>query len=217
MKIKKISKQSKELTVDIEVGGTHTYQLANGVVSHNTISLLPGVTPGCHPAYAKFMIRRIRISSNHPLVQTCREHGYHVEYQQNFDGSTDHSTVVVSFPFRHSDKAVLAKDVTAIQQLETVKWLQANWSDNSVSCTVYYRKEELPEIKKYLKKNYKTNFKSLSFLLHSDHGFKQAPLEEISEEKYNELVASTRLITEIGSLDIGLDDSECASGACPIR
>lgn len=182
-----------------------------------TLSLLPGVTPGCHPAYARYMIRRIRISANHPLVQTCRDHSYPVEFQQNFDGSEDHSTVVVSFPFRHPDHAVLAKDMTAIQQLETVKWLQENWSDNSVSCTVYYRKEELPEIRKYLKKNYKNNHKSLSFLLHNEHGFKQAPLEEITKEQYDELVAKTRLITSIDSLDIGLDDSECASGACPIR
>lgn len=182
-----------------------------------SVSLLPGVTPGAHPAYARFMIRRIRISSNHALVQTCRDHGYPVEYQQNFDGSMDHSTVVVSFPFRHSNNAVLAKDMTAIQQLETVRWLQTAWSDNSVSCTVYYRKEELADIRKYLKKNYKTNFKSLSFLLHSDHGFKQAPLEEITEEQYNELVASTRLISNISEGSIGLDDADCPTGACPIR
>jgi ribonucleoside-triphosphate reductase (thioredoxin) len=182
-----------------------------------TLSLLPGVTPGCHPAYARYMIRRIRISANHPLVQTCRDHGYPVEYQQNFDGSEDRSTMVVSFPFRHPDNAVLAKDMTAIDQLETIKWLQSEWSDNSVSCTVYYRLEELPEIKKYLKKNYKTNHKSLSFLLHNEHGFKQAPLEEITKEQYDELVAKTRLITSISSLDIGLDDAECASGACPVR
>lgn len=182
-----------------------------------TLSLLPGVTPGCHPAYARYMVRRIRISSNHALVDACRKHGYHVEYQQNFDGSEDHSTVVVSFPFSHGDNAVLAKDMTAISQLETVRWLQENWSDNSVSCTVYYRKEELPEIRKYLKKYYKNNHKSLSFLLHSEHGFRQAPLEEISKEQYEALVAVTTPITSISVLDIGLDDSECATGACPIR
>jgi hypothetical protein len=140
-----------------------------------TLSLLPGVTPGCHPAYAQYMIRRIRISADHALVNVCREHGYPVEYQQNFDGSEDHSTVVVSFPFAYPEGTVLANEMTAISQLETVKWLQEVWSDNSVSCTVYYRKEELPEIKKYLAKNYKNNHKSLSFLLHSEHGFKQAP------------------------------------------
>lgn len=205
---------------DAEYSDTHGFNRSiklTTVKPSGTLSLLPGVTPGCHPAYARFMIRRIRISSNHPLVQVCKDHGYHVEYQQNFDGSEDHSTVVVSFPFRHPDHAVLAKDMTAIDQLETVKWLQQVWSDNSVSCTVYYRPEELPEIKKYLKKNYKNNHKSLSFLLHSEHGFKQAPLEEITEEQYNEMVANTRTITAINEANIGLDDAECASGACPIR
>ena len=181
-----------------------------------TLSLLPGVTPGCHPAYARHMIRRIRISANHSLVQTCRDHGYPVEYQQNFDGSLDHSTVVVSFPFRHTELATLASEVDALDQLDTVRWLQENWSDNSVSCTIYYKKEELPEIKKYLKKHYKNSHKSLSFLLHSEHGFKQAPLEEITEEQYDALVSSTRLITQVAEATIGLDD-ECATGACPIR
>lgn len=182
-----------------------------------TLSLLPGVTPGAHPAYARHMIRRIRISANHSLVQTCRDHGYPVEYQQNFDGSMDHSTVVVSFPFQHPAHAVLAKDMTALDQLETVKWLQSVWSDNSVSCTIYYKKEELPEIRKYLKKYYKNNHKSLSFLLHSEHGFKQAPLEEITEEQYNEMVANTRLITDVSSNVDFEGDMECSTGACPIK
>lgn len=181
-----------------------------------TLSLLPGVTPGCHPAYAQYMIRRIRISADHALVNVCREHGYPVEYQQNFDGSEDHSTVVVSFPFAYPEGTVLANEMTAISQLEVVKWLQEAWSDNSVSCTVYYRKEELPEIKKYLAKNYKNNHKSLSFLLHSDHGFKQAPFEEITKEAYEELVAKTKLITKVEEATFDGGD-ECATGACPVK
>lgn len=181
-----------------------------------TLSLLPGVTSGCHPAYSQYMIRRIRIAADHPLVQVCREHGYPVEYQRNFDGSEDHSTMVVSFPFCYPEGTKIAAEMTAIDQLEVVKWLQANWSDNSVSCTVYYRKEELPEIKKYLAKNYKNNHKSLSFLLHNEHGFHQAPLEEITKEQYDALVASTQLITHVDEASFDGGD-ECASGACPVK
>jgi len=181
-----------------------------------TLSLLPGVTSGCHPAYSRHMIRRIRIAADHALVQVCREHGYPVEYQRNFDGSEDHSTMVVSFPFAYPEGTKIAAEMTAIDQLELVKWLQANWSDNSVSCTVYYRKEELPEIQKYLAKNYKNNHKSLSFLLHNEHGFHQAPLEEITKEQYDALVASTRLITHVDEASFDGGD-ECASGACPVK
>lgn len=182
-----------------------------------TLSLLPGVTPGAHPGYSQYMIRRIRIASNHALVDVCRQNGYPVEYQMNFDGSEDHSTVVVSFPFAFPEGTRLAAEMTALDQLEVVKRLQKDWSDNSVSCTIYYRKEELPEIRKYLKKFYKNNHKSLSFLLHSEHGFKQAPLEEITKEEYDKMVASTTLITQIDEATIGLDEDECATGACPIR
>lgn len=182
-----------------------------------TLSLLPGVTPGCHPAYARFLIRRIRISANHNLVSVCREHGYKVEYQKNFDGLEDRSTVVVEFPFAYPKGTKLASDMTAIDQLEVVRRLQTEWSDNAVSCTVYYKVEELEAIKDYLKKNYSKNFKSLSFLLHTGHGFVQAPLEEITEDEYNHLISTTSLITEIEN-EVEFDSAdECATGVCPIK
>src|SRR5690606_2664209 len=110
-----------------------------------------------------------------------------------------------------------AGDMSAIDQLEVIKRLQREWSDNSVSCTVYFKKEELPEIRKYLEENYSRNFKSLSFLLHSEHGFDQAPLEEITKEKYEEMVASTRLITGVSNVETFEGEFECEGGVCPVR
>ena len=182
-----------------------------------TLSLLPGVTPGIHPAYAQYMYRRIRIAASHPLVETCRNNGYPVEYVKNFDGSEDYNTVVVTFPFSYPEGTRMASEMSAIDQLNEIKRLQTVWSDNSISCTVYYKKEEIPAIKDYLNKHYKNNHKSLSFLLHSNHGFIQAPFEEITKEMYDELVRKTKTITTIESaLDLD-DSSECTTGACPIR
>jgi hypothetical protein len=147
------------------------------------------------------------------------KHGYHVEPQRNFDGSWNRDTMVVSFPIKTPSTAMCAKDLSAVQQLEHANWLQTHWADNSVSVTVYYRKEELPAIKEWLSKHYDQSIKTVSFLLHSDHGFVQAPYEEISEERYNEMVAGTRPITKIDDKDVTeLKDSlECGSGACPIK
>jgi ribonucleoside-triphosphate reductase len=183
-----------------------------------TLSLLAGVTPGVHPGYSQYFIRRIRMASNSNLVNLCRENGYDVEYQRNFDGSEDKNTVVVSFPCQYPQGTVVAKDVTAIDQLNFVKELQANWSDNSVSCTVYYRKEELSAIKEWLKENYNQSTKTVSFLLHNDHGFDQAPYEEISKEKYEELVVKVKPIkkVEIKETDL-LDSMECSTGVCPVK
>jgi adenosylcobalamin-dependent ribonucleoside-triphosphate reductase len=183
-----------------------------------TLSLLAGVSPGAHPGYSQYHIRRIRIASNSPILDVVRKNGYDVEYQRNFDGSEDRNTVVASFPSKFPEGTKLAKDMTAIDQLEVIKRLQREWSDNAVSVTIYYKKEELDGIKQWLATNYNENLKTVSFLLHSEHGFDQAPLEEITKEKYEEMVAKTKPINEIGQSDDALDTSaECISGVCPIR
>jgi hypothetical protein len=107
--------------------------------------------------------------------------------------------------------------MTAIDQLENVKWLQANWSDNSVSCTIYYKKEELEEIQDWLAKNYNKNVKTCSFLLHSEHGFAQAPYEEITKEHYDELKAKTRQITGVEVSEADMEIEDCVGGACPVK
>ena len=183
-----------------------------------TLSLLAGATPGVHPAYSQYYIRRVRMSSQDALVETCKSKGYHVEFVKNFDGTLNRDTVVVEFPCESGENAKLAKDMTAVDQLELVKRIQSEWSDNAVSCTVYYKKEELVEIKEWLRKNYKNSIKSVSFLLHQEHGFAQAPYEEIDEATYKKLTTG---IKKVSSVEVGngmtLEGLECEGGACPIK
>lgn len=184
-----------------------------------TLSLLAGVTPGVHPNPAgPYYIRRVRMSSDSNLLDLCRKHGYNIEYQLNFDGTEDKSTMVVSFPCKLPETTPVAANYSWKEQLEMVKWMQANWSDNSVSCTVYYKKEDLQDIKNYLKENYTDNFKTLSFLLQSEHGFLQAPYETITEEEYNKMIEGTTPITFITVKEDDFDMmDDCVSGACPIK
>lgn len=184
-----------------------------------TLSLLAGVTSGCHPAIYQYFIRRIRIASTNPLIDLCKSNGYKTEYQKNFDGTEDKNTMVVEFPCCYPEGSKLAKDMSAVDQLEVVKDLQYKWSDNSVSCTIYYRLHELDEIKFWLSKNFRFNVKTCSFLLHNDHGFIQAPFEEISKEDYDKLIKQVKPI-KYGN--IILEESpdmsgECSGGVCPIR
>ena len=183
-----------------------------------TLSLLPGVTPGIHPNPAgPYYIRRIRIASNSPLLQVCKSHGYHIEPLFNFDGSEDKSTMVVSFPCSVPEGTPIAAEYSWKDQLEMIKWLQSEWSDNSVSCTVYYKKEDLEDIKEYLKEYYKHNFKTLSFLLYHGHGFKQAPYETITKEKYDEMIKNTKPITSVSVSESDFDIQDCDNGSCPIK
>jgi adenosylcobalamin-dependent ribonucleoside-triphosphate reductase len=184
-----------------------------------TLSLLPGVTPGVHPAFAPHYIRRVRFGSADPLVDACRKRGYKVVWDIGIDGREDHTRYVVEFPCMSPEGSTMAKDMTAVEQLEWVKKMQTEWADNAVSVTVYYRKEELDSIKEWLSKNYDKGVKSVSFLLHSDHNFVLPPYEEITKEAYEKMVSkidfSIPLVQEKFNGDIDMDD--CATGACPVK
>lgn len=184
-----------------------------------TLSLLPGVTPGIHPAFAKYYTRRVRFSSVDPLVDACRKRGYKVVWDIGLDGREDHTRYVVEFPCKSPEGSILASEMTAVQQLEVVQSMQKEWADNAVSVTVYYRKEELPAIKEWLSENYDDGVKSVSFLLHVDHNFPLPPYEEISEDEYNKAVAKLDFSTPIhqNATELTLDMDDCATGACPIR
>ena len=183
-----------------------------------TLSLLGGATPGVHPAFSQYYMRTVRMSSSDALVQTCKDMGYHVEFLVNFDGTENRDTVVVYFPCKTPEGSILTKDMDVIKQLDMVKKLQTIWSDNAVSVTAYYKPEELESLKLWLKDNYEHNIKSVSFLLFKDHGFKQAPYQEIDQTAYLAANAKVKPLTSIttNSSEM-LDMAECAGGACPIR
>jgi ribonucleotide reductase alpha subunit len=182
-----------------------------------TLSLLGGSTPGVHPAYSKYYLRTVRMSSSDPLVQICRDLGYKTEFLLNFDGSENRDTIVVYFPCETPDGAILAADMGVVKQLDMVKKLQDIWSDNAVSVTAYYSPEELDELKGWLKDNYKNNIKSVSFLLRQEHGFKQAPYQEVDEKTYNQAKSKVKPLSNINITGDALDGIECEGGACPIR
>lgn len=184
-----------------------------------TLALLPGNTPGIHPGFAQYYIRRVRFGSSDPLVAGCRARGYKVQWDIGIDGREDHTKYVVDFPCESPEGAVLAASMTAVEQLEWVKKMQTVWADNAVSVTVYYRKEELDSIKDWLSKNYDKGVKSVSFLLHSDHNFPLPPYEEISKEEYDKMIAkidfSIPLVPTDFTADLDLDN--CSTGACPVK
>jgi ribonucleoside-triphosphate reductase len=182
-----------------------------------TLSLLGGATPGVHPAYSKYYMRTVRMSSDDKLVQICRDLGYHTEFLLNFDGTENRDTVVVYFPCETPDGAILADDMGVIKQLDMVKKLQDIWSDNAVSVTAYYSPDELESLKDWLKENYKNNIKSVSFLLRQKHGFKQAPYQEITEEAYVLAKSKVKPLSNLNITGDALQGLECEGGACPIR
>ena len=201
-----------------EKGWNNSIRLTT-VQPSGTLSLLAGVTPGIHPAFAQYYIRRVRFGSVDPLVALCRKRGYKVVWDVGIDGREDHTKYVVEFPCESPEGSILAKNMTAIEQLEWVKKMQTVWADNAVSVTVYYKKEELSDIKQWLSKNYNNGIKSVSFLLHVDHNFLLPPYEEVTKEEYLKILSKLDFSVEIQQLPSGamLELDDCSAGACPIR
>lgn len=181
-----------------------------------TLSCLAGVTSGMHAAKSRYYIRRIRMSADDDLIQTCRSAGYWVEPLLNMDGTHNYETMVVEFPCKTPEGTVIEDEMTAVDQLETQLWLQTHWADNAVSCTVSYDEEELPDIKKWLSKNYNEKVKSTSFLKRSGGGYKQLPFEDIEEWEFKQAISK---IKPLGKITTGgsITGVECTSGVCPVK
>jgi ribonucleoside-diphosphate reductase alpha chain/ribonucleoside-triphosphate reductase len=173
---------------------------------------------GIHAAYSRYYIQRVRFASTDPLVEKLREAGHHIEPVVRFDGTLDHSTVVVDFYEQAPDGYPVAdEDWDTWKQLDAYLMAQRHWADQAVSVTVYYRREDIARLKTWVAENL-SRIKSISFLCHSEHGFKQAPKEAISKEQYEKLSARIRPL-KLDDVDAGEmpDTGECQNGACPIR
>jgi ribonucleotide reductase alpha subunit len=174
---------------------------------------------GIHAAYSRYIIQRVRFAATDPLVNLLVEAGHHIEPVIKFDGSYDTNTVVVDFYEQAPDGAPVSDENWHLwNQLETLRIAQKHWADQSVSVTIYYKKEQIPEIKKWLADNLK-NVKTISFLCHSDHGFKQAPKEAISKEEFEELSGRIKPldVSKMGEEAPDLDGLECQGGYCPVK
>jgi len=172
---------SQAFTVDIEVEDTHNYQLENGIVSHNTVSLLAGATPGVHYPESRFYIRRVRLAKNSPLKKPLKKAGLHIE-----DAYGDDSSVVVEFPVDVGEGIRTVGEVSMWEQLSLSAFMQRHWADNQVSATITFNPEtEGKDIANAL--NYfQYQLKGISFLPKTKIGaFAQMPYEEIDEETYN--------------------------------
>jgi hypothetical protein len=173
---------------------------------------------GVHPAYSRYFIQRIRIASNDALIPRLQAAGHYMEPVEKFDGTLDPDTQVVDFYVETPQNCPVSDEgFDTWKQLDTVLMAQKHWADQSVSVTVYYGEKDLPKIKEWVNSHLK-DVKTLSFLRHSGHGFKQAPKEPITKEQYDAFSSRVRPL-DVEGIDEGamIDGSECAGGACPVR
>lgn len=175
-----------------------------------TVSLLAGVSPGIHYPHSEYYIRRMRLQEGSPLVSFLQDAGYWVEKDEYSP-----NTMVAEFPIHEEGFNRSKSQVTMWEQLEMAAQMQHYWADNQVSVTITFNKDEAKDIK-YALEMYESRLKGVSFLPLSEHGYAQAPYEEITKEEYEAKVALLKPITALESGAHEKTEKFCDSDKCEI-
>ena len=183
-----------------------------------TVSQLVDSASGIHPRFSKYYIRRVRSDKKDPLAQYMEEAGFPVE-----DCVMNNSTKVFSFPIKSPKNSTVVSDVGAMQQLRLWKKYQDHWCEHKPSITVYYTDDEFLQIAQWIWENFDAT-SGISLLPVSDHVYQQAPYEDITYDKYRELVKDMPSDVDWSELEkyekddntTGSQELACVGGACEI-
>ena len=183
-----------------------------------TVSQLVDSASGIHPRFSKHYIRRVRSDAKDPLAQFMSAGGFPVEQDIMSPAS-----LVYSFPVKSPETSVTVKQVGAMEQLKLWKAYQNHWCEHKPSITVYYTDDEFLEVAQWIWNNFDL-CSGISLLPVSDHVYQQAPYEDISEEKYQELVQQMPVGVDWNDLEhfeqedntTGSQELACVGGACEI-
>ena len=183
-----------------------------------TVSQLVDSASGIHPRFSEHYIRRVRSDKKDPLAQYMTAAGFPVE-----DDVMSKSSLVFSFPIKSPDSSTTVKQVGAMEQLKLWKKYQDYWCEHKPSITVYYTDDEFLQVAQWIWENFDT-VSGISLLPVSDHVYQQAPYEDITAEKYEELLAAMPVDVNWDDLEhfekedttTGSQELACTGGACEI-
>ncbi|MDD3603053.1 MAG: fused protease/ribonucleoside-triphosphate reductase [Sulfurovum sp.] len=154
-----------------------------------TISQLVGVSSGMHFPNFRYAIRRMRVANDAPICKLLKSAGIPHEPDRY---STN--TTVFEFPIDQGTTRKVS-EVSAWEQFAFLAMLQREWSDNMVSCTVFFdAQKEGGQIEAMLAQ-FLPLIKSVSMMPYNKIGcYAQMPYEEISKEEYQKRLAALKPI-----------------------
>ncbi|MYE38377.1 MAG: ribonucleoside-triphosphate reductase [Candidatus Spechtbacteria bacterium SB0662_bin_43] len=201
--------------------GINTSTSITCVKPSGTVSQLVDAASGMHPRHSQYYIRRVRISATDPLFHMLKDQKlpYKPEVGQSPDSAT---TFVLEFPVKAPDNTVTQNDLTAINQLNHWKMVKEHYTEHNPSVTVSIGEAEWLEVANWLYSNWDM-IGGLSFLPKTDYQYQLAPYEEITKEKYEEMVALLPKIDFAHIVSYEQDDATqgakefaCVGGACEV-
>jgi len=190
-----------------------------------TTSLALGTSSGIHAWHNDYYIRRIRVGKNESMYKYL--HKFHSELVED-DYFRAHDTAVISIPQKAPEGSIL-RDESPFDLLERIKKVATEWvqpghrkgsNTHNVSATVSLKQDEWKYAGEWMWEN-RDHYNGLSVLPYDGGTYTQAPFEDISKVKYDNMMKS---LTEIDLSNIyeGEDETDlsgelaCAGGACEI-
>jgi len=191
-----------------------------------TSSLVLGTSSGIHAWHNDYYIRRMRVGKNEAIYTYLSI--YHPELIEN-EYFRPHDTAVISVPQKAPEGSILRYE-SAMDLLERVKWFYANWvkpghrsgqNTHNISATVSIKSDEWDVVGKWMWDN-KKSYNGLSVLPYNGGTYTQAPFEDCTKEKYEEMMQSLTNI-DLSKVVEMVDDTNlsgeiaCGSNGCEIK
>ena len=190
-----------------------------------TTSLVLGTSSGIHAWHNDYYIRRLRVGKNEAIYSYLMEN--HPELIED-DYFRTHDTAVISIP-QKAPKGAIMRTEKPIDLLERIKRVATEWvkpghrngsNTHNVSATVSLKDSDWAPVGEWMWENRKT-YNGLSVLPHDGGTYVQAPFEDITKEKYEEMLDSLNSIdlTRVIELEDNTDLSgelACSGGSCTI-
>jgi ribonucleoside-diphosphate reductase alpha chain len=208
-----------------EILGINPAARATTVKPAGTTSLTLGTSSGIHAWHNDYYIRRVRVGKNEAIYSYLKENHPELVEDEYF---RPHDTAVIGIPQKAPEGSILRNE-SPIQLLERVKKVHMEWikpghrsgsNSHNVSATVSIREHEWPAVGEWMWEN-RDHYNGLSVLPYDGGSYIQAPFEDCTKEKYEELMETLHDVdlTNIVEMDDDTDLSgevACAGGACEV-
>jgi len=191
-----------------------------------TTSLTLGTSSGIHAWHNDYYIRTLRVGKTEAIYDYLSKNIPELVEDEYF---SPHTTAVISVPQKAPEGAIMRTE-SPFALLERVKRVATEWikpghrngsNSHNVSATISLKEDEWDLAGEWMWNN-REFYNGLSVLPYDGGTYKQAPFQDITEDKYNEMlkylkeVDLSKVIEETDETNL-TGELACAGGACEIK